>query len=178
MSAFDAAEITFPSGNSYKLVEGLSADETFTPRWLFDGGGNAAALAGYVPGLGDEQNTEQAYVGTGSAIRQFTIGGEVKAEGMEAWGDAASDSDDVIQKLQAFGNERATSRIDSSNPCVLKWGEYHPDGRYGPIQVVPGEIQLPFNAAEKTSVSSVLITTNWLTSVDLQQVIHQADPTN
>lgn len=175
MSSYDAAEIVFPSGSTFVLDTALSVDEGFTPRWLFDGGSNAAALSGYVPGVGDEQNSEQAFIGTGAKIRQFTVTGAVKSEGMTQWG-STDDTDDVIVKLNELGHELATARVDSTNPCELSWGEYSSAGAHSPIKVVPGEIQLPGNVSEEPS--SVTITTNWLSSVDLQAAIHQADPTN
>jgi len=171
MATYDKVEMTLPDGTTFVGTKNISVTESQQPFWLFDGAKRLRTL-GEAAGL-VESDTSQAFVGSGSRVRTFTVE-FVQFEGStDSWGDAAS-SDDVLVKLNEFGNELANADVDSTNPATLEYGEYTSGGTHSALTVVPGEVTLPAEFGVEQSATTARPTIQWLDAADLDSVIHSA----
>jgi len=171
MATLDTVKMTLPNGKVFEGSNNIEVTETQLPLWLFDGAKKLRTL-GEVIGAVDN-DTSQAYIGSGTRVRSWTVSFAQFEESTDSWGDSAS-TDDIIQKLAEFGQELANSSIDSTSPATLEYGEYTSAGEHSALTVVPGEVTLPVAFGPGESASTFQPEIQWLDAADLDSVIHGA----
>lgn len=170
MSNFDKVRMELPDGTVFVGQGNLRVAEVQQPAWLFDGGGDLVTAAGEFAGLSGSLKA-QVFEGVGAGIRTWRVE-FVQWEGnSDQWGGAAA-SDDVIVKLQTLGHAIAHTRITSSAPAELQFGEYSTNGKYAPVDVVPGEVELPIDLGETPSTATPRV--DWVEAIDTSVVQHIA----
>lgn len=169
MATLDKVKMTLPDSTVFEARGDLTVTISQQPSWLFDGFQELFAAEEAITGSGGDL-TEQVFQGAGSRIRRFQIDFAQWEGSTDSWGSAAAD-DDIMVKMQTLDNALASTRITSDNVATLEFGEYTSGGSFDSISVVPGEVTLPVNYEENTSVFRP--TVNWLDAVDLDQTLHE-----
>jgi len=148
---------------------------------LFQSSGTTAVLSSAVLNLLENGDLE-----VGEGIRQelsLDIGGglhvvDIDFTGIEEdtnqWGNTGeggsktdATGEDVHAQMCVFDRYLQRATIDSTNPAILEIAEYHSDGRYDPLKVVPRNPNAVFNSAEETSVFDGSVT--WVETQSLNQ---------
>ncbi|AFH22021.1 hypothetical protein OSG_eHP14_00205 [environmental Halophage eHP-14] len=169
MATLDKVQMTLPNGKTFEGSDNIEVVESQQPFWLFDGAQRLRTL-GEAVGFVDN-DTSQAYIGSGTRVRSWTVS-FIQWEGStDSWGDSTSD-DDVTQKLCEFGQELANSSIDSTNPATLEYGEYTSSGEQSELTVVPGEVTLPVSFGPGESATTFQPQIQWLDSTALNEEKH------
>jgi hypothetical protein len=148
MAGLDKVKMTI-AGSTFEATGNINVVEIQRPRWVVNGGGNFIAAADRLTGSNASLGG-QAYVGTGSKVRFWRVDFTQWEGSTDSWGSASAD-DDVLTKINILGNKLATSTIDSGNTATLAYGEYSTNGQFSPLDVVPGEIELPADLEERPS---------------------------
>jgi len=171
MATLDTVKMTLPNGKVFEGSDNIDVTESQQPFWLFDGAQRLRTLGESV-GLVDN-DTSQAYVGSGTRVRSWTISFSQWEGSTDNWGDSAS-GDDVAQKLAEFGQSLANSSIDSTNTATLEYGEYTSAGEQSALTVVPGEVTLPVAFGPGESATTFKPQIQWLDAAALDSAIHGA----
>lgn len=171
MATLDKVKMTLPNGNVYEATGNISVTESQQPFWLFDGANRLRTL-GESLGLLDS-DTAQAYVGSGSRIRSWTVEFMQWEGSTDSWGNA-NNSDDIMVKLNELGQQLATADIDSTNPATLEFGEYTGGGDQIALTVVPGDVNLPVAFGPGESATTARPSIQWFDAADLTTAIHGA----
>lgn len=171
MATLDKVKMTLPNGDVFAATDNISVVEQQQPFWLFDGAQRLRTLAESFGGVGSD--TSQAYIGSGTRVRSWTIDFTQWEGSTDSWGNASS-SDDVLVKVNELGDTLANSSIDSTNPVTLEYGEYTSTGNHSALTVVPGEITLPAEFGPDQSATTFRPSIQWLDAADLTNAIHSA----
>lgn len=171
MSNMDKVKMTMPDNTVFEATKNVSVTEQHQSQWLFDGFGTFRTLAEKTPFV--DNATSQAYVGTGSRKRTWTVEFLQFEESTDNWGSTNS-SDDVLVKINALGQKIADLGIDGTNPVVLEFGEYSSGGAHGSLTVVPAEVNLPVQFGPGESATTFTPSITWMDSADLDTDIHSA----
>jgi len=163
--------MTLPDGTVFEATKNISVTESQQPFWLFDGAQRLRTL-GEAVGVVDN-DTSQALIGSGSRVRTFTVEFTQFQGSADGWGSTA-DGDDVLVKLNAFGQALANAGIDSTDPATLEYGEYTSTGAQSALAVVPGEVSLPAEFGAEQSATTFRPSIQWIDAADLDSVIHSA----
>ncbi|MEF8825439.1 MAG: hypothetical protein V5A27_03725, partial [Halapricum sp.] len=158
MSSYDKVKMELPNGDTFVGVGNLSVTENHQPFYLLDGFQTLRTLGEQLGVV--ENDTAQAFLGSGARVRTWTVEFTNWEGNSESWGSAAAD-DDVITKLNVLGQSLATAGIDGRNPVTFSYGEYSPAGQFSPQSVVPGEISLPADLSQDGSASTFRPSLTW-----------------
>lgn len=171
MATLDKVKITLPDGTVFEATDNIRVREIQEPFWMVDGFQRLRTLGEKVGFI--DNDTSQVKIGSGTRARYWQIEFTQFEGSTDTWGSTA-DGDDVLVKLNAFGQALATSGVDSTNTATLEYGEYTSTGAHSAQDVVPGEINLPAEFGPGESATTFQPSMQWIDAADVNQVLHSA----
>lgn len=142
MAQYPRIKLTLPSGTEFVAEGNLSLTEIVTSNYQFE---RKADIIGGVADIAVGEKTGRAdivyTVGTGGS-RRFNATFRKDVHDGLPWG-RYNEYDDAMQLANELGDAFSFERVDTVAPATLTHGEYHPNGRYGELDVAIDEIEIP-----------------------------------
>lgn len=156
MAELDGFRLTFPDNTVFRATEGVAITHHAEPLYPIDGLRTFVTIyneyldSGGQAGRADS-NMAGLFFGFGAGVHRMDVTFPGGWEGStDTWGGSSS-GDSPVSKLQTLNRAVTTTRMDSLNPAEFETGEYSTPGKYSPIPVAFGQMDLSFNPDEQTS---------------------------
>lgn len=176
--SFDKIVIELPgSGDTtYEAQGNIEFNPGQQPQYTVNAGNGITALTEQLINT-DASPLANVYLNFGQGERAITIRFNGWRGESGQWGNLPQDAR-AARKAQKLDHEIANREIDSRKPITLTYGSYSDTAgdQFGPLKVVPSEVNLPFTTGEGESVNVFTGEITFKEAVVADQAIHKLNP--